>query len=244
MINAYDVGEAAEREIYVVSPDGNGFQNIVRDYHGTNANIAMTHHILHDQLFLQGREVSLVLGLPLNLFYNQNGTVRSEFVKSKKARLKDTPVVTHSERRGIVIKEVKVVAQAVAAWADCREKAIQIHDGIWDESKMAIIDIGGGTTDVVAMTVGGRQRSRTQSHGRLRYAARLLTDHLRIRFPREVLTVALLEKALKTYRIFGEDVSREIAGVVSQVTEQIVSAADKLGTGRAYDAGIWVLGRG
>jgi hypothetical protein len=28
------------------------------------------------------------------------------------------------------------------------------------------------------------------------------------------------------------------------VTEQIVSASDKLGTGRVYDAGIWVLGGG
>lgn len=246
LISAYDVGEASEREIYVVSPDGNGFQNIVRDYHGTNANIAMIHHILHDQLFLQGREVSLVLGLPLNRFYNPNGTVRSEFVKLKKARLKDTPVVTHSERRSAVIKDVKVVAQAVAAWADCRERAIQIHDGIWDESKMAIIDIGGGTTDAVAMTVGGvidHEPSRTIDCGMLN-VYNLLTDHLRIRFPGEVLTVALMEKALKTYRIFGEDVSREISGVVSQVTEQIVSAADKLGTGRAYDAGIWVLGGG
>ena len=72
----------------------------------------------------------------------------------------------------------------------------------------------------------------------------LLTDHLRVRFPGESLTVALMQRALKTYRIFGEDVSREIAGVVAQVTEQITSAADKLGTGRAFDAGIWVLGGG
>lgn len=245
LINAYDVGENAERDIFVVSPDGGAFQNIVRDYHGTNANLAMIHHVLHAELGLEGREVSLVLGLPLNRFYNANGTVRSEFVKSKKSRLRDTPVASHADKNTIEIVDVKVIAQAVAAWADCREKACYL-DGVGEDSRLAIIDIGGGTTDVVSMSMNGvidHEPSRTVDCGMLN-VYNLLTDHLRIRFPGENLTVALMQKALRTYRIFGEDVSKEIAGVVTQVTEQITSAADKLGTGRAFDAGIWILGGG
>lgn len=245
LIHAYDVGENSERETYVVSPDGGAFQNIVREYHGTNANLAMIHHILHSELGLEGRKVALVLGLPLNRFYNANGTVRSEFVKTKRARLKDTPVLTHNDRKSVEIVEVRIIAQAVAAWADCRERAVYL-DGVGQDSKLAIIDIGGGTTDVVSMTMDGvidHEPSRTVDCGMLN-VYNLLTDHLRIKFPGEHLTVALMQKALRTYRIFGEDVSKEIAGVVSQVTEQITSAADKLGTGRAFDAGIWLLGGG
>lgn len=245
LINAYDVGEPSEKETFVVSNDGGSFQNIVKDYHGTNSNLAMIHHVLLSELDLAGKEASLVLGLPLNRFYNANGTVRSEYVKSKKSRIKNTPVTTHGDRKTVEITDVKVIAQAVAAWSDCRERAA-FMDGVGDDSRLAIIDIGGGTTDVVSMTMDGvidHEPSRTVDCGMLN-VYNLLTDHLRIRFPGENLTVALMQKALRTYRIFGEDVSREIAGVVSQVTEQITSAADKLGTGRAFDAGIWILGGG
>lgn len=245
LISAYNIGEGDERETYVVSTDGAGFQNIVRDYHSTKANLAMVHHVLIEVLGLHDRPVSLVLGLPLNRFYNPNGTVRSEFVKSKKARIMDTPVVTQIDRKSVNITEIRIIAQAVAAYADCREQAANL-DSVSDDSKLAIIDVGGGTTDVVSMTMNGvidHEPSRTIDCGMLN-VYNLVTDHLRVRFPGETLTVAMMQDALRTNRIFGEDVSREVAGVVSQVTEQIVSAGDKLGTGRVYDAGIWVLGGG
>ena len=164
--------------VYVVDAEVGGEDTRYDGYHGSELNRIAVHHALHE-LGLAGRKVSLVVGMPLQEFFDDHGKPNSDAIAAKKKSLLE-PVVYRrdNDATSVDVVAVTVISQGVAAYLDF---LIDDDGGQREEADgpIVVVDIGGRTTDIAHLSDYNtleHNRSGTTNTGVLDVAAALKPD--------------------------------------------------------------------
>jgi plasmid segregation protein ParM len=174
---------------------------------------------------LAGQSVHAVSGLPVGSFYLKDGDQRLELIERKRASLKQA-VQPIDGRPPAAIAFHEVIPEALAAWYD--HIISEADGGVQLEAErlvvpVAVIDIGGRTTDFVVVA---DQAVRHDSSGSLRCGLldlrRQVASAIRAKFDLDELSERATEDAVRTgsVRLFGK--THPVAELVSDARREIV----------------------
>lgn len=218
-------------------------------YPFSGLNRAIVQHALHEA-GLAGRSVHAVSGLPVSSFYLKDGSQRLEVVERKQASLKQ-PVQAVDGRQSAAIAFHEVIPEALAAWYD--HIISDTNEGVQLESErlgvpVAVVDIGGRTTDFVVVA---DQAVRHNRSGSLRCGLldlkRQVADAIRGRFDLEELSERVTEDAVRngSVRLFGKnhDVADQLRDARRQLVERLHAETQRqLGRGAELERILFVGG--
>lgn len=168
------------------------------------------------------KNVFLICGLPVDDYFLFDGNKNIEMIEKKKNNLKKE--VLNSNKKPLAnIKNIEVGSQALSAYMDY----LLDFEGVADEEKadgsIAVVDIGGGTTDTCVIVDGqfvDRQRTGTSKIGMLdvyRNLGNLIKSNYKIH---DNFTNKFLDKALRSKKItlMGEEI--DLTSVVDEVISE------------------------
>ena len=128
-----------------------------QDYPYSKHNLALIYHVLN-KAGITGA-ISVMTGLPVERFYS-NGQKNTALIEKKINNLINTEVTNLN--KDIILPNVvqhRVMSQALASYFDLLlDDSGNINKEIEDiskDSKIAIVDIGGRTTDIITIDIGG-----------------------------------------------------------------------------------------
>jgi len=218
-------------------------------YPFSGLNRVIVQHALQ-QAKLEGHSVHAVSGLPVSAFYLKDGTQRAETVEKKRASLKQ-PVDPIDGRLAASIAFHEVIPEALAAWYD---HVITDRGGevTLDEARLgapiAVVDIGGRTTDYVVVA---DQAVIHDASGSLRCGLldvkQQVGEGIRARYDLEVIGERTVEQAVQTgrVRLYGQD--HDICALVHEAKQQVLERLHaetrrQLGLGAELDRVLFVGG--
>lgn len=219
------------------------------EYPVSGLNRVIVQHALQEA-GLGGRVIHAVSGLPVSTFYHADGTKRSEFLARKISNLRTAARPADGGLPGEIAFH-DVIPEALAAWYDdvLTESAEGVTvDAERMEAPVAIIDIGGRTTDYVV--VAG-QAVEHRSSGSLRCGLldvrQRVTEHLCARFDLEHMTDRAVDEAVRrgSIRLYGEthDITASLSLALREVVEQIYTETRRqLGKGAELERVLFVGG--
>jgi plasmid segregation protein ParM len=237
-----------EGSLYAVGAvDGDPTQ--FEGYPSSGLNRVIVQHVLQEA-GLSSRTVHAVSGLPVSAFYRKTGEQRRETIEQKMSSLKLAvhPVVD-ALPAGITF--VEVIPEALAAWYDT---VISEKDGNTALDKallsvpIAIVDIGGRTTDYVVVKDQGilHASSGSLQCGMLDVKQRVSVG-IQERFDLETLSEQLVAQAVdrKVVRLQGKD--HDVAALVEAAKHEVVERIHaetrrQLGLGVELDRVLFVGG--
>lgn len=235
-----------------------------KDFAISSANRALGYHAMSraekEGLIPQGIALSVVSGLPINRFYDDQGVVNEDFIARKRTSL-TLPI--HNQG-GVVLPTVgkhQIISEAVASFFDAaydfegnrNEAFFQLAD----LAPTAIIDIGGKTLDVAVIKEGGAglyysSSGTLDTGGALFYYDALndaLMKFLQERHPDAVvapLTKEKIDTAVKTGLLFyygqvdvKDIVEKELKSFADRIRNFVTP---KLGNGSEYGSILFVGG--
>jgi plasmid segregation protein ParM len=128
-----------------------------QDYPYSKHNIALIYHALH-KAGITG-PVSIMTGLPVERFYI-NGQKNVQLIDKKIDNLLNSEVKNINDKVMLpTVAQHRVISQALAAYfdllLDMNGNVNPDIEEISNDSKIAIVDIGGRTTDIISVDVGG-----------------------------------------------------------------------------------------
>lgn len=219
----------------------------IDSFHFSDMNRVLINHALYAAGY-GGREVSLVAGLPVANFF-AHGIRNDEAIERKKENLLKAVKLTSSDAPVAKITNVRIGCQAVAAYVDwLLDDTLQERND--PESRVAIVDIGGRTTDI-AVVIGGSQidhdKSGTANVGVLDvYSAVERGIQKSFSIP-DRFALNHLDRVVRSgkVRLFGkdEDISMVVRDAISEQEEKIrLECERKIGTGATLDAIVFVGG--
>lgn len=187
--------------------DVDGEPTHFEEYPCSGLNRAIVQHALMGA-GLGGQSVHAVSGLPVSSFYFKDGSQRSVLIGKKRDSLKQD-VKPADGRLPVSVAFHEVIPEALAAWYD--HVITERDGGVQLEAErlavpVAVIDIGGRTTDfvVVADQALRHDQSGSLRCGMLDYR-RLVIERVCSRFDLDVLSERTIDEALHTgrVRLFG-----------------------------------------
>ena len=199
---------------------------------------------------LSGRVLHAVSGLPVSAFYQADGTRRSDFIARKTKSLL-TAARPADGQPPAEIAFHDVIPEALAAWYD--DVITETAEGIRLETErmqvpVAVIDIGGRTTDYVVVA---DETILHRSSGSLRCGLldvkQQMTHKLRARFDLDGVSERTVEDAMHCgrLRLFGgsHDVTDLLNVALREVVERIyVESRRQLGRGAELERVLFVGG--
>ena len=136
---------------YAVGPNVAGQDTRFEEFPFSAANLAVALNAIQ-RVVAPGARVQVVTGLPLNRFYKPSGEI-NRAVSAKKIKAWSRIVQSQGDSLPRICN-VTVISEAVAAWFDYVIK----NDFSIDEHRMnelvAVVDIGGRTTDIAVLRQG------------------------------------------------------------------------------------------
>jgi plasmid segregation protein ParM len=218
-------------------------------YPWSGLNRAVVQHALQ-QAGLAGKSVHAVSGLPVSSFYRKSGEHRQETIARKRDSLKQAVrPLSGALPAGIAFHEV--IPEALAAWYDY--VIVELEDGVTLDADrvsvpVAIVDIGGRTTDYVVVKDQGilHASSGSLQCGMLN-VKQSVADGIQERFDLESLSEQLVSQAVehKTVRLQGKahDVAALVEAAMREVVERIHDETRRqLGLGIELDRVLFVGG--
>lgn len=218
-------------------------------YPWSGQNRAIVQHALQ-QAGLAGRTVHAVSGLPVSAFYRKSGEHRKDVIGKKRDSLKQV-VQPRSSTLPAGIAFHEVIPEALAAWYD--HVIVENGEGVTLDADrvavpIAIVDIGGRTTDYVVVKDQGilHNASGSLQCGMLNVKQRV-ADGIQARFDLESLSEPLVAHAVedKYVRLQGKnhDVKDLVESAMREVVERIyVETRRQLGLGVELDRVLFVGG--
>lgn len=198
-------------------------------YHTSTMNRAVVHHGLVNAGY-EGKAVDLITGLPVRDYFAPGG-INTDRINQKKANL-----LKGIERQGGPIAQIRTVdvgCQAIAAYFDwALDDALKPRQDMG--GRVAVIDIGGRTTDIAVMIKGqaiDEQLSGSANAGALDVYKALNASLNQKHNLREDFPVADLAEAVRTgrFELWGEphDVRDLVSAAVLQVEADIAREIDR-----------------
>ncbi len=218
-------------------------------YACSGMNRAIVQHALQ-QAGLGGCDIEAVSGLPVSAFYRRSGARRNGAITEKQHNLLQT-VQPNGDTLSADIVFHQVIPEALAAWYDYVIVEKNGNAGL-DQARVsvpiAVVDIGGRTTDTVVVRDQGilHQSSGSFEFGLLD-VKQALAESLQARFDLQQLADRPLIHAVqhKVVRLFGRDhdVSAEVAAAKRELVERLYAETRRqLGSGIELDRVLFVGG--
>jgi plasmid segregation protein ParM len=231
---------------FTVSEDVEAENTQFDGFHLSTMNRVLVNHALVSAGY-GGKDVDVITGLPVADFFI-NGLKDEEKVGQKRDNLlKSVSLTSGGKVPGI--KDVQVGCQAVAAWVDYALDD-DVKERVEINGAVAIVDIGGRTTDVATVISGqsvDHARSGTANIGVLDVykaveAAITAQFKIRDRFP-----INDIDQAVRTGSIHlwgkSNDVSALVQGVIREHESKIAREVERrIGSGAAMNAVVFVGG--
>lgn len=236
-----------EGEEFTVSDEVEAENTQFDGFHTSTINRVLVNHALMNAGY-GGKPVSLWTGLPVEDFFS-SGKKNERKIESKRANLLKGVRNGVSDEPLAEIKSVQVGCQALSAFVDYFLDD-QLEERDVPVEKVAVVDVGGRTTDIALIIDGASfdpRRSGTENIGVLDVYT-TLSELVRARFnTRDDYPLALLDRAVRTGKIKLWGKQQEIADLVHQaVQEQQTKIAReverKLGTASDIDTVLFVGG--
>tara|TARA_R110002049_G_scaffold309264_1_gene519414 strand:+ start:8945 stop:10039 length:1095 start_codon:yes stop_codon:yes gene_type:complete len=226
------------------------------EYPGSALNRVIVQHALQ-QAGLSGRSVHLVTGLPVGVYYRNDGQLRQGGIDQKRDSLKLTvdPRLTVRGRQAPTLKVSvafhEVIPEALAAWYD--HVIVLQADGVTLDADrlnapIAIVDIGGRTTDYVVVQDQGivHGSSGSLNRGMLHVKSRFV-DLVQEQFDLSGLGEQSIARAVERQqlRLHGRD--HDVSALVATAKRELVEllygeTRRKLGLGAELDQVLFVGG--
>lgn len=202
------------------------------------------------QAGLAGQSIHAVSGLPISSFYRKNGELRNETIAKKRESLKQlVRPIAGSLPAAVAFHEV--IPEALAAWYD--DVIVEQGDAISLDTQrvsvpVAVVDIGGRTTDYVVVKDQGilHAGSGSLQCGMLS-VKQIVSSGIEARFDLEAISEQRVDQAVQHHvvRLQGtdHDVSALVNAAKREVVEQIhVETRRQLGSGVELDRVLFVGG--
>jgi plasmid segregation protein ParM len=240
----YDTEEGPFTASEDVEAESTQFDN----FHTSTMNRVLVNHGLVGAGY-GGMEVDIITGLPVADFFGPDGAKDETKIALKKANLQKPVQLVNGTDKVALLKDITVGCQAVAAYIDYAldDNLNEVADV---DGAVAIVDIGGRTTDIATVIGGSRidhARSGTANIGVLdvyKAVKQGIWTELKIRddFPINVIDKAVRTGAIK---LWGkpQDVSKIVADVVAEYEAKLTREIERrISTGAAMNAVVFVGG--
>lgn len=239
--------QTEEGETFTVSDSIEGESTRFNDFHISSMNRALINHGLIASGY-SGKKVNLVCGVPIEDYF-KDGSVNTEFLERKKVNLMKKVKVLSDKYSSPEIESVEVFAQAAAAFIDfVLDDKLEYRE---DPTKnVAIIDIGGRTTDIAVIQNGQEivhERSGTSNIGALD-VYKALEKKIRKKFDNDdPISSKRLDRAVRenVIDLFGEDtnIKELVDEAIVDVEGQIIrNVQGKIGSGSDLSSIVFVGG--
>ena len=226
------------------------------EYPGSALNRVIVQHALQEA-GLSGRSLHLVTGLPVAAFYRGDGQQRRQAIQAKRDGLKLTvePVVAKKSSTRQALKASiafhEVIPEALAAWYDF--VIVTLDDGVTLDADrlnapIAIVDIGGRTTDYVVVQDQGVVHGSSGSLNRGMLDVKLRVANLiQERFDLHELGEQIISRAVDTNRLRLHGKDHDVSDMVMNAKRELVErlyaeTRRKLGLGAELDRILFVGG--
>jgi len=242
-VGLYDTEEGP----FTVSEDVEAENTQFDGFHLSAMNRVLVNHALVGAGY-GGKDVDIIAGLPVADFFLQ-GFKDEEKVSAKQENLRRPVTLTSGDEKVARIRSVEIGCQAVAAWVDYALDD-DLNERVDIDGAVAIVDIGGRTTDVATVINGqsvDHARSGTANIGVLDVykaveAAIGSKFKIRDRFPLNAIDAAVRTRKI---RLWGKD--NDVADVVDEVLREHESkiareVERRIGKGAAMTAVVFVGG--
>lgn len=242
-VGLYDTEEGP----FTVSEDVEAENTQFDGFHLSTMNRVLVNHALVSAGY-GGREVEIVTGLPVADFF-LNGFKDEEKVAAKQANLLKSVTLTSGDEKTARITKVSVGCQAVAAWVDYALDD-ELNERVDIEGPVAIVDIGGRTTDVATVINGqsvDHARSGTANIGVLdvyKAVEAVIGGKFKIRdkFPLNTIDAAVRTGKIRLWNK-DNDVSDLVNEVLREHESKITREVERrIGSGAAMNAVVFVGG--
>jgi len=235
-------------QVYSVG-DIDGESTLYTGYPFSGLNRAIVQHCLLEA-GLGGHALHAVSGLPVSGFYAPGGELRTDVIARKIANLK-SPVRPTDGRLPAEIAFHDVIPEAIAAWYDHmieEDESGLVFDLARQNDPIAVIDIGGRTTDFVVVADQAVHHDSSGSLGcGILDAANEMRTAVCARFGLDEIGDSTIRSAAKTgkIRLYGRehDVSNTLQAAIGQVVERIHAETQRrLGQGAELERILFVGG--
>lgn len=220
-----DTNEQFSVNKHVSGPEDTRKEN----YPESSLNLCLTHAAL-DRLGLEGQQVAIVTGLPLEECMDGENGYNSTLIAKKTANLKRPVYITEKTRPSAEIVFAGVYPEAIAGIVDYMlDEFGNLRAGIDPDVVRLAIDIGGNTTDLAIILPGNIVGAKMT----LKLGVKHVKDHLRRslmkRFDLEpddsTLEDALQEKKIQWFggevHVVTNEVEAAVQSVMGPIAEQI-----------------------
>ncbi|MDH0341969.1 ParM/StbA family protein [Chromobacterium haemolyticum] len=224
---------------FTVDPEIDGEDTRFDDYAVSDINRVLVNHVL--QLAeLGGREVVLATGLPFQKFFRPGSNEPNQELISHKIQNLEIEVRPLSGKPVPNIISQQVTAQGLAAYVDyLTADNGEIRQGVDPSKPVAVVDIGGGTTDCVTVYGGGKLDHELSGTGPIgiSHVYDQLENDLKRKFNVSKIRQVTLEYVARhrKIRLRGQDhdVSDLVDAAVNEIGQQILREVKR----RIGDAG-------
>jgi plasmid segregation protein ParM len=234
----------------------NGEPTQFDEYPGSALNRVIVQHALQVS-GLSGRSLHMVTGLPVCAFYRNDGQQRRKAIQAKREGLKLTvePIIARQSSQRQALKASiafhEVIPEALAAWYDY--VIVTLDDGVTldaDRLKapIAIVDIGGRTTDYVVVQDQGVVHGSSGSLNRgMLNVTRRVANLVQERFDLTELGEQSISRAVDTHRLRLHGKDHDVSDMVINARRELVErlyaeARRKLGLGVELNRVLFVGG--
>lgn len=213
---------------YTVDPQIDGEDTRFDDYAVSEINRVLVHHALHAQ-GLSGKKIHLVTGLPFDSFFLPGSSEPNQGLIDQKIKSLSVAVVPLGGQAPIEIVKQQVTAQGLVAYIDyvVDEKGNFVK-GVDRDAPVAVIDIGGRTTDCVTVFGGGKLDHTASGTGQVGISNvyDIVENELKRRFNVSKIRLSTLEYVARERRIRlrgqEHDVGSIVDAAVTEIGQQII----------------------
>lgn len=219
----------------------------VPGYATSDLNCVLVAHALFHAGF-GGKDVKVATGLPYDDFYDEDGKRVAFIDKVKKSIGQDVTAFGSGETANVI--ENRVYPESTAAWVDFSVDSETGETIAENEEGVAVVDIGGNTTDVTYLNGGNNQINKARS-GTREIGVLHIRDKLRSLIKKEYsldeISDSQLDKGLRKNEIvlFSElkDVEHLVNKAINDVGQKVLNfVKEKVGDGAQLDYIIFVGG--
>ncbi|CAG9170059.1 ParM/StbA family protein [Cupriavidus pinatubonensis] len=221
-------GYETEGRQFTVDAEVDGEDTRFDDYALTEINRVLVNHALH-LAGLSGKRIVLATGLPFQSFFRPGTNEPNQDLIDKKIANLKLPVSAINGQEAPVIIEQQVTAQGLAAYVDyLTGDNGEIRDNVDPGAPVAVLDIGGRTTDTVTVYGGGKLDHVASGTGNIGISN--VFDHIANELKRQFnvarIRVATLDQVARhrKIRLRGQehDVGEIVDAAVQEVGQQIL----------------------
>lgn len=178
---------------------------------------------------LADKSIKASVTLPYRDYYNENGTINTDFVQKVGSNFKQNNVVIEGLGSVLSVESVQVTPEAISAWFDWAMNDDGKMNDNYDEmnevdGSVLIIDIGGSTTDIVSVNMlKGELIVRNEKSNSTKLGVLDVTDELHA-----AVKVVLHEAGV-------EGMEGHASGISKRTLDRILATGKARMNGKQYD---------